>query len=110
MAQPNSVDELIKNYPDYFQPEEAKGVDGVVQLNLTGEGGGEYYLHIHDQQCDVHEGVHDDPTVAITTTAENWLKINRGEANPMGLMMKGDLKVNGSIPMATKMQSLFSAS
>jgi len=51
--------------------------------------------------------VHDDPTVTIRTTAERWLKINRGEASPMTMMMMGQLTVDGSVPMATKFQSMF---
>ena len=107
MAAPESVSELIDLYPEYFQPEEAEGVDGVVQLDLDGEEGGQYYLVIQNQELDVQEGVHEDPTVTIQTTADRWLKINRGEASPMTLMMTGRLKIEGSIPMATKFQSMF---
>jgi putative sterol carrier protein len=107
MAVPETIDELIDLYPEYFQPNEADGVDGVVQLDLDGDGGGAYYLVIEDQTLDIHEGTHDDPTVTIRTTAERWLKINRGEASPMTLMMMGQLTVDGSLAMATKFQSLF---
>lgn len=107
MAAPETIDELIALYPEYFNPQEAAGVDGVVQLDLDGEGGGQYYLVIEDQTLDIHEGTHDDPTVTIHTTAARWLKINRGEANPMTLMMLGKLRVDGSIPMATKFQAMF---
>ena len=107
MASPKTIPELIDLYPEYFQPSEAEGVEGIVQLDLDGDGGGQYYLVIEDQTLDIHEGVHDDPTVTIHTTAERWLKINRGEANPMTMMMMGQLTVDGSVPMATKFQSMF---
>ena len=107
MAAPNSIDELLELYPEYFNPQAAEGVDGVVQLNLTGDDGGQYVLTIRDQELDVQEGTHEDPTVTIKTTAERWLKINRGEANPMSLMMTGRLSIDGSLSMATKFQSLF---
>jgi len=107
MASPETIPELIDLYPEYFQPSEAEGVEGIVQLDLDGDGGGQYYLVIEDQTLDIHEGVHDDPTVTIRTTAERWLKINRGEASPMTMMMMGQLTVDGSVPMATKFQSMF---
>jgi putative sterol carrier protein len=107
MASPETIPELIDLYPEYFQPGEAEGVEGIVQLDLDGDGGGQYYLVIEDQTLDIHEGVHDDPTVTIRTTAERWLKINRGEASPMTMMMMGQLTVDGSVPMATKFQSMF---
>ncbi len=107
MAAPNSIDELLDLYPEYFNPAEAEGVDGIVQLDLSGEDGGQYVLTIRNQELDVQEGTHEDPTVAIKTTAERWLQINRGEANPMMLMMTGRLSIDGSLSMATKFQSLF---
>lgn len=107
MATPKTISELLDLYPEYFQPEEAAGVDGVVQLDLDGEGGGQYYLVIEDQSVDVQEGTHEDPTVTIRTTAERWLKVNRGEANPMTMMMLGKLQIDGSLSMATKFQSMF---
>lgn len=107
MAAPNSIDELLDLYPEYFNAAAAEGVDGVVQLDLSGEGGGQYVLTIRDQELDVAEGTHEDPTVTIKTTAERWLQVNRGEANPMTLMMTGRLSIDGSLSMATKFQSLF---
>ncbi len=107
MAAPETISELIDLYPQYFQPSEAEGVDGVVQLDLDGDDGGQYYLVIEDQTLDIHEGTHDDPTVTIRTTVERWLKVNRGEASPMTMMMMGQLKVDGSLSMATKFQSMF---
>lgn len=107
MPQHDTVDELVKSYPDHFNPEKAQGMDAAVQLNLTGEGGGQYYAVVQDQTLNVEEGTHDAPDTTLTTSAENWLKVNNGEANPMQLMMQGDLKVEGSIPTATKFQGLF---
>jgi putative sterol carrier protein len=62
---------------------------------------------IDDQTLNIEEGEHDDPTVAVTTSADDWLKINNGQTNAMALMMQGKLKVSGSLPMATKFQSMF---
>jgi putative sterol carrier protein len=103
----SNLDELIALYPDAFDPAEAEGMDAVVQLDIDGEDGGQYYLEIRDQELDVHEGTHDDPTVTISTSAENWLDINRGDASPMSLMMTGQLQISGSMSVATKFQSVF---
>ena len=57
-----TIPELMQAYQERFIPERATGMDSVIQLHLKGEGGGSYYLAIHDQQLDVHEGEHPDPT------------------------------------------------
>lgn len=107
MATYSSIPEVIESYENRFLPEQAVGVDGVVQLNFTGDGGGSYYMVIKEQHLTVKEGEHHEPTVTVTASAEDWLKVNNGEANPMALMMQGKLKVSGSLPMATKFQTMF---
>lgn len=102
-----SLPQLIEAYHERFLPHRAEGVDGVVQLDITGDGGGSYYLVIKDQALTIEEGVHEDPTVTITTSIANWLKMNNGDANPMTMLMMGKLKVSGSLPLATKFQTLF---
>ncbi len=107
MAAFSNLSELLELYPNAFNPDAAKGMDGVVQLDISGDKGGTYFLKIADQSLDISEGTHDDPTVTITTTDEHWLNIHRGEANPMTLMMRGQMSISGSMAMATKFQDLF---
>lgn len=102
-----SIDEVIASYPSRFKPEEAKGTEGVVQLNLKGEGGGQYYLVIENQTLSVEKGAHDDPTMTATAEAHDWLRLNNGEVSPMTLLMQGRLKFNGSLPLALKFRSMF---
>lgn len=107
MAAFSNLSELLDLYPNAFNSDAAKGMDGVVQLDISGEKGGTYFLEIADQSLDITEGTHADPTVTITTTDEHWLDIHRGESNPMTLMMRGELSISGSMAMATKFQDLF---
>ena len=102
-----SIDEVIASYPGRFLPDQAEGVDGVVQLHLTGDGGGDYQLVIQNSQLDVVQGIHEAPTLAVTTSAADWLRVNNGETNSMGLMMQGKLKLKGSLPLAARFQSMF---
>ncbi|HHP7237149.1 SCP2 sterol-binding domain-containing protein [Longibacter sp.] len=107
MAAFSNLDELMQLYPNAFNPQAAKGMDGVVQLDISGEKGGTYFLEISDQSLSIHEGTHEDPSVTISTTDEHWLDIHRGDANPMSLMMRGELSISGSMSMATKFQDMF---
>lgn len=107
MPNHETIDELLQSYSERFSPEKAQGMDSVVQMNLTGEGGGQYYAEVQDQELNIEEGTHEAPDTTLTTSAENWLKVNNGNANPMQLMMQGQLSVDGSIPTATKFQGLF---
>lgn len=102
-----TIPQLIEAYKERFLPHRAEGVDGIVQLVLTGDGASAYYLTIKDQTLTIDEGQHDDPTVTVTASVSDWLKVNNGDANPMTMLMMGKLKVSGSLPLATKFQTLF---
>lgn len=102
-----TIREVMASYPQRFYPDRAEGVDGVIQFIFTGDGGGAYYLDIDGRVLDVVQGDHPDPTVTVTVPAADWLQVNNGETNPMGLLMKGRLKVKGSLALATKFQQLF---
>lgn len=102
-----TIPELLEEYQKRFLPEKADGVDAVIQLSLSGDGGGDYHLIVKDRTFRYEPGAHPDPTVTLSCSAQNWIDISTGKANPMMLMMTGKLKVSGSLPMATKFQSLF---
>jgi putative sterol carrier protein len=50
----------------------------VLQINLTGEGDGEFYMVIQEGRCLVHEGKAENATTVITSPADVWLSIARG--------------------------------
>src|SRR5690606_8413576 len=83
MARYSSIEEVIASYPQRFNPEKADGVDDVVQMNLSGEGGGQYVLYVHDRQVDISEGVAENPTLTLDAPADVWLSVENGQTNPM---------------------------
>jgi putative sterol carrier protein len=107
MPRYSSIDEVIASYPDRFNPSKAQGVDDKVQMNLTGEGGGQYVLHVHDGQVDISEGEAEDPTLTLSAPADVWLSVENGQTNPMMAMMSGKVKLKGSVPFATKFMGMF---
>lgn len=102
-----TIQEVIDSLEENFKEEEAAGVTGVFQLSYSGDGGGDWYLDVNDGKLKVNEGITEDPDVTVSSTAEDWLDIANGKENPMMMMMKGKLKIKGSIQLATKLQTLF---
>ncbi len=107
MPRYSSIDDVLASYPNRFNPEKAEGVDEVVQMNLSGEGGGSYLIHVHDGQVDVAEGTADDPALTLSAPADVWLSVENGQTNPMMAMMSGKVKLKGSVPFATKFMGMF---
>lgn len=56
MAAPGELKAAIDQMSREFNPAKAKGVNAVVQLNATGEGGGQYAVALADEKANFTEG------------------------------------------------------
>jgi len=101
------IKEVFDRMPEIFNPEAAKGVDAVFQLDITGDGGGNWTAVIEDGTCQIQEGSHADPSVRLTMSVDTWLAIVNRETNGMQAFMSGQLKVSGDIMLAQRLEQLF---
>ncbi|MBN2303742.1 MAG: SCP2 sterol-binding domain-containing protein [Anaerolineae bacterium] len=104
---PSTIQEIFENIDEGFNPDKAEGVDAVFQFVLTGDNGGDYWIKVVDQQATVGEGLHDDPTMTLTATANDYLALVNGELNAMMAFMQGKIKVKGDMGLALKLQAMF---
>ena len=108
MPRYSSIDDVVASYPNRFQPEKAQDVNETVHMNLTGDNPRDIVLHVHNGELDIREGAApDDATLTLTADAEDWLKIENGDLNPMMAMMQGKAKLRGSMPFAMKFMGMF---
>jgi putative sterol carrier protein len=101
-----SVQHYLDTLPQRFRAEGAKGVNAVYQFNLGGEGGQTFHVLINDGTMSVGQGPHASPTVTLTATAANYLKLVNGTLNGQLAFATGKLKIAGSIPAALKLQKI----
>ena len=90
-----------------FQPDKASGVDAVIQFDLSGDDGGQFYIHINDGALEVHDGMSDNAKTTLVAAAEDYYKVATGELAAMPAVMSGKLKIKGDMGMAMKMQQMF---
>jgi putative sterol carrier protein len=102
-----SVAEVFERMGNVFNADKAAGVDVVYQFDLTGDGGGQYWVHVKDGSYEAKQGLHDNPTVTLTASAEDYIKIVNGDMNGMTAVMMGKLKIKGPMEFALKLQTLF---
>jgi putative sterol carrier protein len=110
MPRVNSVQEVFNAMPSRFLPDQAGDMRATIQFDLTGEGGGQWYVTIADRVLDVHTGLAQAASLTLTTSATDYLSIINGELKPMAAFMQGKIRVKGEMPLLMKMQSLFSFS
>lgn len=85
---------------------EAAGVNAVFQYNLTGAGGGDWYVTFTDGVMTVTEGNHEKPSVAYTMDAENYIKMANGDLDGTKAYMMRKLKVKGNLATAQKLKKI----
>jgi putative sterol carrier protein len=102
-----SVKEIFAKMPEVFNRDAAAGLDVVIQYNIEGDEGGDWYVVIKDQTCTVSEGVHDSPTLSLRMTDKNWIAMCKGELDGVSAFMSGKLKAKGDIMLAQHLPKLF---
>ena len=95
--------DLLAKLPEYFQPEKAQGVDAVIQFDLSGEDGGEWYVTIKDGTLDAESGVAENPKLTIAADAQDMLDIFTGKLNAMAAFSGGKLKLSGDLGLSMKL-------
>lgn len=90
-----SVRERFDSLEQRFLPDKAKGVDVKLQFNLTGEGGGEWYVVIKDGKIKVTKGKGGKADATVTAKASDYQKMADGEMNKTIAFLRGKLKIEG---------------
>jgi len=99
--------EFISRMASAFIPEKAAGLDTSIQINITGDHAGEWYLVIKDQQCTVHEGMAPDARLQVSANSDDLMNIFTGKLDGMQAFMQGKIKVAGDMSLAMKLLGLF---
>ena len=104
---PRTARELISAMPLGFTG--GREVNGDIQFDISGEGGGKMVLSIAGGRCTFREGEATSPHLTIRSPGEVWLKIARGETNRAKALMDGLYMVEGDMSLLLRMGDLFRA-
>lgn len=103
MADLNTIFDAM---PERFQSEKAGDLDMTIQFDLSGDGGGQWYVRVKDGAIDVEQGSADSPAATMKMDADEFTKMSNGELNPMMAFMSGKIKVDGDLNSLMKFQTL----
>lgn len=102
-----TVLETLQSMAATFDPNTAKGVNALIQLNSFGDGGGNYNMRIANGALDVKEGVAENPNVTINVAAKDWVDIINGKLDPTKAFMTGKLSISGDLGLMMRFQRMF---
>jgi putative sterol carrier protein len=85
----------------------AKQVGATFQMNITGEGGGEWFINASESGPAIEKGTK-AADCTITISSEDFQKLlENPQANSMQLFFAGKLKLAGNQMLAMKLTKLF---
>jgi putative sterol carrier protein len=88
------------------QAAKIKDINAVIQVVLTGEGGGDYFMELAGGSFKTGKGKAESPKLTITQSVADWREINAGRLNPQMAFMSGKLKISGDMSLAMKLGSI----
>jgi putative sterol carrier protein len=103
-----SAQEVFEAMAGRALPAQADNLTATIQFDLSGEGGGQWYVNIADRQASVNQGVTSNPSVTFSASVQDYLAIVNGDLNPVNAFMQGKVRVKGDMGLVMKLQSLFS--
>jgi putative sterol carrier protein len=107
MPQIKDASEAFASIQEQFDASKAAGVEGSIQFDLTGAGGGSWALEIAKGKCEVIAGGVASPTTALNMSAEDFVDMVNGDLNAMAAFMQGKIKLQGDMGLAMKFQTIF---
>ena len=99
--------DIFKEMSANLNPDAAKGMNATIQFNLSGDGGGQWYVAIKDGKADVQQGTAPSANMTLSMTAQDYVDMITGKLNGQMAFMSGKLKISGDMGLAMKMQTLF---
>lgn len=89
-------------------PDGAKAIGAKYQINISGDGGGQWYIDCSDSGPACATGNPGTADCTIDVAEEDFQKlVENPQANGMSLFFSGKLKVAGNQMLAMKLQKLF---
>ena len=102
-----TASEIVEGMPGRFRPERAGRADAVIQFNLTGEGGGDWYITIKDRACTVNQGLAEQPTASVQMEASTYVALATGKLGAMRAFTSGKVKASGDLTLMRRMENWF---
>jgi len=100
-----TLEKIFNKLQDRFNPDAAQGLNKVFQFSLNDADS--FYLMIDNGQLQSHWGEHNDPNITLRMGEATFIGIISGDIDGMGAFMKGQLKAEGDVILATKLGQLF---
>ena len=89
------VDMLLAGVASELNASDLSGLEGCLRIDLTGEGGKEWWLRIRDGRCEWGMGMVESATATVSSSVKDALAVASGEADAYALWNAGRITITG---------------
>ena len=100
------IDEIIALITEKAESINVPGPDASFQVDLNGEGGGDFYVTIQGGKVVAAKGAVTKPGMTISTSVADFKALMERRVDPMGLYFSGKIKVDGDLGLALRLRDL----
>lgn len=103
-----TYEEIVEKVRERLVDVDTSSVQGLlaIQINVTGEGEGAFYVEVKDGVLSVEPYEYHDRQAKITMKSKNFIDLMEGKLNPMAAFTLGKLKIDGSIEKVLEFSKL----
>jgi len=102
-----SCKEYFDKMPASFQKDVAAKINATYQFDLSGDGGGKWFVQVRSGELEVGQGEKPNPDVTLRAAAKDYVEIAEGRMNAMLAMATGKFKIQGNMGLAMKLEKIF---
>lgn len=92
---------------EHFRPEAAVGLAAVIEIELSGPGGGRLCLQLEDGRLKTSLGGDAAPDARLVASVHDWRDVLAGRANAEMLAVEDRIRIEGDAGLAMKLRALF---
>jgi putative sterol carrier protein len=102
-----TVKEIFEVMPRSFNQAAAAGMQAVILFDITGEGGGKWFVEIRNDKISIAPEYGSKPDLTISATVKDYIDISTGALNEQLAFMTGRITARGDTSLAMKLPRIF---
>lgn len=103
-----TFEEIVAKVKERLKSANPSKVEGflAIQVNITGEGEGKFYVEVKDGVLSVEPYEYFDRQAIVTMKSKNFLAMMDGKLDPVLAFTLGKLKIDGSVEKVLEFSKL----